>query len=304
MSFKILNNPLLATIQDTGRFGLSHLGITNSGVMDLYAYTLANHLLDNKYGTNILESFYGNIILESTKETIFAITGAKASITLNDQIIEMYKTHTIKKGDILHIGSIKKGLIVYLGVKGGFTIKKQLKSSSTTIKENIGGLNGKKLKHNDILHFKPSKIKSTKRIKSYLIPTYPDILELRVMLSYQENSFSNDEKEKFFTNQYVLTNDISRMGYKIKGDPIDSNLNGIISEGICFGAIQIPPDGNPIVLLKEHQTIGGYPKIGVVLDVDCYKFAQARPNTKIKFKEISFEEATNISKNFFLTCIA
>jgi allophanate hydrolase subunit 2 len=91
------------------------------------------------------------------------------------------------------------------------------------------------------------------------------------------------------------------MGYKLEGEPIKSTLNGIISEGICFGSIQIPPDGKPIVLLKEHQTIGGYPKIGVVLDLDCYKLAQAKPGTKISFKKISFDEATKIKKNFLFT---
>jgi biotin-dependent carboxylase-like uncharacterized protein len=301
MSFKILNNPLLATIQDNGRFGLSHLGITNSGVMDLYSYNLANLLLENKNNTNILEIYYGNITLEATSKTVFTLTGAYCHCSVNDTKIDMYKTQTIQQGDILKIGSVKNALIVYLSVKNGFIIKKQLQSPSTTIKENIGGLDGTKLKKNDILPFTPTTIKSPKRFKSHLIPTYPKELELRVMLSYQENSFSQKEKEKFFSNQYFVSNEINRMGYKLEGEPIKSTLNGIISEGICFGSIQIPPDGKPIVLLKEHQTIGGYPKIGVVLDLDCYKLAQAKPGTKISFKKISFDEATKIKKNFLFT---
>jgi allophanate hydrolase subunit 2 len=133
-----------------------------------------------------------------------------------------------------------------------------------------------------------------RRLQEHYIPTYDERLELNVVLSYQHQHFNTQEKEKFFSSEYRVTNEISRMGYKLKGEPISSNLDGIISEGIAYGSIQIPNDGQPIVLLKERQTIGGYPKIGVVLENDCYKLAQAKPNTKIRFKEISMEEAIKL----------
>lgn len=120
-------------------------------------------------------------------------------------------------------------------------------------------------------------------------------------MTYQDESFSKEQIDKFFSSTYTITNEFNRMACKLSGQEIKSDLNGIVSEGIVNGAIQIPSDGQPIILLKDRQTIGGYPKIGVVLDIDCFKLAQARPNCKIKFKQISLKEATKISKEFYLT---
>jgi biotin-dependent carboxylase-like uncharacterized protein len=298
MSFEILNNPPLSTIQDNGRFGLMHLGITNSGAMDMMSYTFANHLLNNKLNTNCIEIYHGNLTIKVNNNTTIALTGAQCNISINSIAIQSWRTHKVQQGDIIKIGSIQKGLIVYLCVKNGFSTPFTLNSYTTTVKEQIGGVEGRKLKKGDILNFPSSNFLPIQKIQTKYIPKYPDTIELRVMLSYQHHNFSNQEKEKFFLHEYTLSNEINRMGYKLYGEKITSDIDGIISEGITFGSIQIPKDGQPIILLKEHQTIGGYPKIGVVLDVDCYKLAQARPNTKIRFKEISFEEATKISKRF------
>ena len=162
----------------------------------------------------------------------------------------------------------------------------------TSIKEGFGGLNGDKLKNGDFLSFKESRPSVCKRVKSELQGKYEDELILRVVLSYQDESFSKTEQEKFFSNSFKVTADFNRMACKLDGEPIKSSLNGIVSEGISFGAIQIPSDGKPIILLKERQTIGGYPKIGSVLGIDCFKLAQAKIGTIIKFEEISITGST------------
>ncbi|MGM0519338.1 MAG: biotin-dependent carboxyltransferase family protein [Campylobacterota bacterium] len=299
MSFKILNEPIFATIQDRGRFGFTNIGVTNSGVMDEYAYLSANLLLNNSLDTNIIEIAFSNVILKALKPTKIAITGAKCDFFINDIKKNIWQTYSIKKDDILKIGKITNGVRVYLAIKDGFNIKKEFKSNATTIKESLGGLDGSKLKKNQILPYDSYTSPHNARFKKELIPRYKESLELRVVLCYQDNYFSKEQKKRFFNSTYEVTNEFNRMGCKLKGEPIRCDIEEIVSEGISFGAIQIPSDGQPIILLKDRQTIGGYPKIGAVLGVDCFKLAQAKPNTKVSFKAISLQEAQKLTKKFY-----
>ena len=298
MSFEILNEPIFTLLQDNGRYSYSHLGVSNSGVMDEYAYNWANKILKNEPNTNILEISFSNLILKSNANTQIAITGAICELFINDIPKKCWQTHNIKKDDIIKIGKILKGNRVYLGVKNGFNIKKEFGSNSTSIKENLGGIDGNKLKKGDILPFENSENFYNIKVKKEFIPNYENELILRVVLSYQENYFSKEEKKKFFSNTYTVTNDFNRMACKLSSEPIKCEINGIISEGISFGSIQIPSDGQVIILLKDRQTIGGYPKIASVLNVDCFKLSQAKTNTKIKFEEISYSTALEESRSF------
>lgn len=299
MSLEVINNPLFITIQDKGRYGYSHIGVTNSGVMDEYAYLFANKMLGNSLDTDILEIAFSNAIFKANENTQIAITGANCEFFINDILKECWQTFNIKKGDVIKIGKILDGNRVYLGVFGGFNIKKEFGSNSTTIKENLGGINGDKLKKGDVLPFKSYTAKYNKRLKKEFIPVYEDNLILRVILSYQHENFSKEEKKKFFSTIFRVTNEFNRMACKLSGESICCDINGIISEGISFGSIQIPNDGQPIVLLKDRQTIGGYPKIGSVLSIDCFKLSQAKANTKIRFEEISIEEGTRKVRDFY-----
>lgn len=261
--------------------------------MDEYAFYIANQLLNNSLNTNILEINFANISLLAHEDTTIAITGACCDFYINDKTKSTWRTFNIFKGDILKIGTFKKGARVYLGIKDGFNIKKE-----------IYGLSGNKLKKGDKLLFNASKQNSyNQKLKEKFIPKYEDTIELRVTLSYQEKYFNKEEKNKFFSSEYKVSSEISRMGYKLQGAKIKCDIDGIISEGIAYGSIQIPKNGQVIILLKDRQTIGGYPKLGVVLDVDCFKLSQAKVNTKIKFKEISMEEAGEISRLFYSNII-
>ena len=299
MSLEIINNPLFATIQDMGRYGYSHIGVTNSGVMDEYAYLFAQKLLKNPLDANVLEIAFSNVVFKANANTQIAITGAICEVFINDIKKECWQTHNLRAGDILKIGKILEGNRVYLAIFGGFEIKKEFGSNSTTIKENLGGIDGNKLKKGDILPFRSCTFSHNIRVKEKFIPKIEEELTLRVLLSYQDEYFQKEEKEKFFKNQFLVTNDFNRMACKLSGEAIKCDINGIISEGIAFGSIQIPSDGQPIVLLKDRQTIGGYPKIGTVLSIDCFKLSQAKVNTKIRFEEISYEKAVEEVKAFY-----
>ncbi len=299
MSLELINNPFFVTLQDRGRFSYTHLGVTNSGVMDEYAYFIANKLLENPLNTNILEIGCSNVILKVNKNTTLCITGANSEFFINDELKELWQNYEVKKNDVIKIGKILNGNWIYLGVCGGFSTKKEFGSNSTTLKESLGGIDGNRLKKGDILAFHKTKKINKKFLKKEFIPKYEDELILRVLLSYQYEKFPKEEIKKFFSSTYLVTKDFNRMGCKLQGNSIKCDINGIISEGIAFGSIQIPKDGQPIVLLKERQTIGGYPKIGTVLNIDCFKLAQAKTGTKIRFQELSYENALEKSKKFY-----
>ncbi len=291
-SFTVLNGGIFSLIEDFGRFGLCDKGITNSGVMDEYAYIIANNLLQNKAGTNCIEITLGGLKLRANSDCIISITGADCGCTINSKKINNWKTYNLHVGDILEFGYSKEGMRAYLAVKGGFDIPKELRSNSTTVKEQIGGINGDKLKEGDMLSLKNNQFEDYNiSLKKDYIPKYEKHLVLRVVLGYQDDFFDTKEIEKFFLQKYTISTQNNRMGYRLEGEQIKCQIDGIISEGISFGAIQIPKDGQPIILLKESQTIGGYPKIGSVLPIDCFKLLQLRAGDSINFEQINIEEA-------------
>jgi biotin-dependent carboxylase-like uncharacterized protein len=281
--FKVLNAGLFTTIQDQGRTGYTHLGITQSGAMDEYAYLWSQKLLDNKK-CNALEVMVG-LKLEVLVATTVSISGADLSFTINGLSQTIWQTHYVQQGDILSFDKRVSGQRAYLAVKGGFDSEKKYDSYSTTLKEDIGS----KLQRGDVLYLSPSNKKKPKRLKNQYIPNYNKPLILRVLRSYQNNYFSKEEQEKFFNSEYKISMQSDRMGAKLKGKNITPNQSAIVSEGIAFGSVQIPQDGQPILLLKERQTIGGYPKIGTVLAIDCFKFSQLAVGDKIRFEKIDLE---------------
>ena len=294
MGFEVVNGGLFTTVQDLGRFGLMRLGITHSGVMDELAYRWSQKLLGDQ-NSNALEIMAG-LKLRATSSTQIALCGADLDFKFNGISRPIWQTHRIGAGDILSFERRISGQRAYLAVKGGFDVAKEYGSYSTTLREGIGS----KFKKGDLLPFDSCTDTHTIfRVKQAYRPDYQKSLTLRILLSYQEEQFSQEEKEKFFNSSYEVTLQSDRMGYKLKGPPITSTQDGIISEAIAFGSVQIPKDGQPIVLLKERQTIGGYPKIGTVLPIDCFRLAQAAIGSSVKFEAIEIAEAQEKMKEFY-----
>jgi biotin-dependent carboxylase-like uncharacterized protein len=242
-----------------------------------------------------LEILLSGLKLRATASTTLAVCGANLDFRINDKKQPIWQTYHILEGDIISFHQQTKGLRAYLAVKDGFHVEKVYGSYAATLKEGIS----QKLSKGDFLAFTPTQAKETRHIPEKFISRYPKHLTLNIILSYQHNFFSEEQKEKFFNTDYEVTPQISRMGYKLKGARITPSKGGIISEGITFGAIQIPQDGQPIILLKERQTIGGYPKIGSVLPSDCFKLAQLPIGSIIRFKEICIGRAQKEMKEFY-----
>lgn len=281
MSFKVLQVGLFSTIQDEGRKGVAHLGHCNSGALDMYAYQWSQRLLNNSQA-NALEVMVG-LKLEATKPTTISVTGADLGLEINGNYKKPWQTYDIETGDILHFSKRITGQRAYLSVKDGFDTPCYLGSFSTTIKEGFGD----KLKVGDILPYQTTTGITFARVKTEYIPNYDSPLTLHVLLCYQHNLFIDREKEKFFNSEYEITLQSDRMGYRLSGEAVIAKSENLISEGIAFGSIQIPKDGQPIILLNERQTIGGYPKIGIVVAEDCYALAQRGPGCKVRFEPYS-----------------
>lgn len=295
MSFKVLKPGLLTTLQDLGRKGFQHLGITEGGPMDEHAFRWANALLANPMNACAIEVTYGGLELVASEPTMIAIAGGDLGASLNGEPLLNWTSHAVKAGDKIAFGHPVNGLRSYLSVAKGFAVKPVLGSCSTVVRETLGGLNGEgaPLKAGDELRYSPTLPYSTKSVPSSDIPDYQEDLELGVIPGYQFELFSSLERRRFFGHQYEVTNNIDRMGYRLRGAKISANQTGIISEGIALGAIQIPADGQPIILMRDRQTIGGYPKIGTITALDVGQLSQRSPGTAVRFhiRDISYAQA-------------
>ena len=283
---KVIKSGFLSTFQDMGRAGYTDIGLTHSGVMDEFSYLLANALLGDKEKTCI-EVTFGNFEFEVMKNFSAAVCGIEGEIEINSQKFKINRTFKLKKGDIVKIKPLKKGNFVYLCVKNGFNAPKKYGSSSVSVREKIL----EPVRDGDILKLNNAETIPNRYAKISF--NVPEVLELRIVFGHQRELFDTVE----FLNKEFELKSINRQGAVLKGE-IKPKKGDIISEGISFGSVQVPASGDPIVLLKEHQTIGGYPKIGNVLPLDCFKLSQFRRG-KIKFKEISLEDAKKEMIEFY-----
>ena len=291
MSFDIIKCGMLSLLQDYGRYGYQRIGVTSGGPMDEHAFLWANKLLDNVANATQIEITFGGLVLVATKSTVIAITGADLGAHINEKAVKPWRTYNISVGDTITFNQPNTGLRAYLAVKGGFHVEPHLGSSATVVREGIGGIqrNGVKLEVGDKLKYTPYTNQYFRTVSSHFIPDYSGTIELGVIPSYQFDGFSKHQTNIFFSSTYEISNQIDRMGYRLKGEAITYDGNGIISEGISMGAVQIPQDGQPIVLLRDRQTIGGYPKIGCVSALDCNLLAQKKSGDTITFKLIDLQ---------------
>jgi len=292
--FTVKQPGLLTLVQDRGRFGAHNLGLTTGGPLDTLAYDWANRLLCNDNNATCLEVSFGGLSLEASVDTTIAITGAKKPCKINGKDIEQWHTHSIKKGDLLEMGFAHEGVRAYLAVAGGFDIAPSFGSSSTVVREKIGGIHGDKLQADDQLPCATNSIIRHQKLAEEHRPSYGNQATLRVVKGYQQAVFDHIQQWRFFNSEYQVTERSDRMGFRLEGEVIHTTMVGMLSEGICHGAIQIPADGQPIVLMNDRQTIGGYPKIGSVISLDTARLAQLTPGSTVRFEAIDLEQAHNL----------
>ena len=297
--FEVLRPGINSTFQDLGRRHLYHVGLPFSGAMDQRNFLISNSLVGNKRDEAVLEFAYQGPSLKVKNENIlFAITGnvnfkiKKKTSEIIDG--ECYKTYLLNKDDELDIISTNQSVYGYLAVSSGFKVEKFMGSFSTTARAGVGGNNGNKILVNQKIY-----INSTKNIlENKKINFLNSKIEfIRILKGTNFDYFAEKSIKKFFSEDFTVTKLTDRMGMRLKGPILDNNKEtNIRSEGLIKGVIQVPADGNPIIMLSDHGTIGGYPKIGVVISADYDKLVQLPPNAKIKFKLVDLNEAEKLFK--------
>ncbi|CAH0990236.1 5-oxoprolinase subunit C [Sinobacterium norvegicum] len=293
MSIVIESPGMLSLIQDSGRFGQHSVGLTTGGPMDDEAYYWANRILNNDANAAMIETTVGGLVVEIDVDTIIAITGATVDATLDGDAVPQWQGIRVNKGQKLSLGFATAGCRIYLAFAGGFDIAPQFGSCSTVMRESMGGIDGDKLAAGQRLQLNNVTPPSLQQLAESERPAYTDEVELDVVLGYQQQHFSEVQKALFFSSDYRVTDSCDRMGYRLDGASIPSAIEGMLSEGICLGAIQVPADGQPIVLINDRQTIGGYPKIGAVVRTDLAKLTQLMAGATIRFNPVSIEQAHN-----------
>ena len=295
---KVLREGINSTFQDLGRNNLYHIGLPFSGAMDKRNYLIANKLVGNKDNEAVIEFAYQGPLIKIEKGNVnLAISGnirfniKKGNKSLNG---ECYKTYSLTKNDEIDILSTSNSVYGYLSVSGGFDLEKNFGSFSTTARANVGPNNGNKLSKNEIFSIKNEKNGQINKSLKYL---NSKIEYIRILKGTNFNYFSKESVNELISKEFSVTKLSDRMGMRIKGPEIKNlKAKNIRSEGLVKGVVQIPPDGDPIIMLSDHGTIGGYPKIAAVISADYDKLIQTPPGKKLKFKLIELKEAEKLFK--------
>ena len=299
--FEVLRSGINTTFQDKGRFGMQHLGVVPSGCMDYKSFLIANALVLNDEKEGVLEFAYQGPLLKLTKgKTKFAITGNVLFQIINskNETIngECNRTYDLDEGDQVDILATRQSAYGYLSVEGGFDVTPFCNSVSTLVRANIGPNEGKKINIKNKIFFKKNRIGKNNYAVNISIKKNKAI---RVLKGPQFEYFSNTSQKEFFSENYKITKLTDRMGMRLEGKVLKNSVStNIRSEGITKGAIQAPADGQPIILLTDHPTIGGYPKIANVISADYDLLIQKIPGEKISFKCIELKEAEKIYKEY------
>jgi antagonist of KipI len=313
MSIQVVTPGLLTSLQDLGRYGYQKYGVIVSGGMDSYSLRLANLLVGNEEGEAVLEMTLVGPTLLIEEDVLLAITGGDLSPTINSQPIPMGRPVLVKQGSILKFGACQSGCRAYVAVRGGYDIPEVMGSKSTYIRAGIGGYQGRALLAGDVLSVKlpqadlPLLASLSKKLGSHFfvstswyagksnISQRSQEYTIRVMPSSQFEFFTSDSREQFFQQNFKITTQSDRMGYRLAGPLLQlTQPLEMVSEAVALGTVQVPPDGNPIVLLADRQTVGGYPKIAQVAGVDIANLAQIKPGGTILFQAISLAEAERL----------
>ena len=299
--FEVLRPGINTTFQDKGRFGMQHLGVAPSGCMDHKLFLIANALVSNDEKEGVLEFAYQGPLLKLTKgKTKFAITGNVLFQIINskNETIngECNRSYDLDEGDQIDILATRQSAYGYLSVEGGFDVEPFCNSVSTLVRANIGPNEGKKINIKNKIPLKTNR----KEKNNYTAKVSLEKKNvIRVLKGPQFDYFSESSKKEFFSKEYKITNLTDRMGMRLEGKVLKNIVStNIRSEGITKGAIQVPEDGQPIVLLTDHPTIGGYPKIANVISADYDLLVQKIPGTNISFKCIDLQEAEQLYKEW------
>ncbi|WCK54435.1 biotin-dependent carboxyltransferase family protein [Aneurinibacillus sp. Ricciae_BoGa-3] len=313
MQITVLRPGLLTTLQDGGRNGLQKYGVIMSGAMDSFALRMANLLVGNEENEAVLEITLVGPQLRFDTDGFISICGSSLSPEIDGEPVPEWRPVYVRAGSSLIFKQCRAGCRTYLAAAGGFHAEKVLGSRSTYLRAGIGGYNGRALQKDDVLvtdapseqseaRMEPIKGQCSASFSSVnwsigreLMPDYRENPVVRVVRGAQAELFTEQSRHAFYSEPFAVQTQSDRMGYRLKGEVLElAQQQELISEAVCRGTIQVPPEGQPILLMADCQTTGGYPKIGQVISVDLPVVAQVKPGETISFKEVSLEEAQRL----------
>jgi biotin-dependent carboxylase-like uncharacterized protein len=298
-AFEVLEPGILTTVQDFGRYGFSQFGVPPSGALDSFSFRVGNLLVGNREEEACLETAIMGLKLKALREVVIAITGGNLFPTLNGEPLDMWRTHLLVEGDVTMFKRVQAGCRAYLAICGGFVVPKIMGSRSTYLPGRFGGMDGRPLRRGDILYMLDIPIPLDKlgiRFPSDGIPPFEKEVSLRVIPGPQDHHFTENGSQTFCSTLYQVTPQCDRMGVRLEGPRIERRSDveeSIISEGLISGAIQVPGDGKPIIILTELVT-GGYTKIATIISTDLPKVAQLKPGDRVRFEPVSIEKAQQL----------
>lgn len=291
--FHVLKAGFFTTVQDLGRYGYLKYGVPVSGAMDTFSMVAANLLVANSPNDACLEITLIGPELQALRDTQIAVTGGKISIRIDGEEAPMWQTLTVRRNETITLGKVEKGCRSYLAIRGGINTPLVLGSRSTYTRGKLGGIEGRQLKPGDIIcGFNVPLLENCFKLSEDIIPQFSNDFTVHVLLGPQAEMFTDKGIETFLSSKYKVTIESDRMGYRLDGPPIEHKDKAeIVSDALLPGAVQVPRDGKPIVIMKDAQTTGGYPKIAAVITPDLDMLGQAKPNDTVRFSEVKLKEA-------------
>ena len=297
MTLEVIDVSGLATIQDSGRTGWRRFGVPSSGHMDAFAFHAANKLAGNASSCAAIEIGLGDITLRALRDCVIAVAGVGFSLSIYVWDFPLWSSYYVRAGWMIRLNKLDSGMWAYLAISGGVQTQPVLDSASTNLRGHFGGLDGRQLQVGDVLRSRtPSHSLNelaARTLPESARPLYSDNPVVDFIKGPQEKYFTDESIATFMSQEYMVSNTSDRMGYRLAGVPlIHRNKSELISEGMTMGAIQVPSNGQPIVMMADSPTTGGYPKIGTVASADLPLLAQCVPGrSKIRFRETTVTKA-------------
>jgi antagonist of KipI len=292
MTIRVAKPGFFTTVQDLGRYGYAHLGISPAGAADSLSLRIADLLVGNDENAPALEMTLLGATLEFEQGVVVAITGAGCEWTIGVDRAPVHTAIELPAGAVLQCGSMPTGARSYLAVQGGFDVPLVMGSASTFAPAHFGGFQGRRLQAGDVLQVREHSSPGVRALRPAALDRLHRPGPLRVTKGAQQDWFGPDAFEKLFSSTYIVSEQSNRTGLRLKGEAVrPSEQSELVTDGIPLGAIQVPQDGQPIILFVDQQTTGGYPKVANVIAADMHRVGQLRPRDEVGFAEVTIAEA-------------
>ena len=295
MAIRVIQPGLLTTVQDLGRYGYSHLGISSGGAADQLAMRIANLLVGNSENAATLEMTLSGATLEFDQASVVVLAGGECDCRIGGKSMPRWQAARVPAREVLTCGGLNTGARLYLAVQGGLDARPIMGSASTNLAGHFGGIDGRPLRKGDLLNVREAPNSHVRILRPGAVDTFYSGGPIRVTRGAQHDWFDRDAFDTLLCSSYTVSEESNRSGLRLQGEPILPRVRSqLLTEGVSLGAIQVPHNGQLIILFVDQQTTGGYPKIANVISADMHRVGQLRPRELVRFAEVTIPEAIRL----------